>query len=608
VGLSGIVGIVHRNGAAVEAGLLRAMTDFLGYRGPDGREVWADGEAGLGHALLETSGIPDPVESNPFRLARFTIVADVHLDSRAALLVGLGGAGHPIEASPGDAKLILHAYAAWGPECVERLSGDFAFAIWDRLERKLFCARDHFGIKPFYYVSLGELFLFSNTLNCLRQHPEVSSELNERAIGDFLLFGLNYDKGSTTFRDIQRLPPAHTLSVSREGMQLKRYWRPPHEGRIRYTREHDYLERFDELLTSSVSDRLPDHRAGLLLSGGLDSGAVAVIAREVADRRQGAPALSSYTFGFGSRQEDDEGRHAMLVAQHLHIPNEYVGLGQLELVEILDDPECRLPEPVDDPLATVLFEQFRAIAAGGRVALSGEGADNLMYFQMWPYLKELRREKSWGRFAREAAWFTWIRPVPWLGIARRMQSGMARASGRSEFPEWLAADFVKRNGLKERWAECNSLNIPAERHLARPKAHASMLLPQWTNAFELQDPGVTRCPVEVRYPFLDLRLVTYLLAIPAFPWLYKKRLLRKAMVGRIPEEIRVRPKTPLTNDPVKRKWEELCKTGHLQEKWRPWSDQILAFVNPSRIDNIRDRMKFEMLRPLYLDLWLQGTK
>src|SRR4029077_2251848 len=131
--------------------------------------------------------------------------------------------------------------------------------------KQLFCARDHFGIKPFYYVQLEDLFLFSNTLNCLRMHPEVSDELNEAAIGDFLLFGLNYDNATTTFRDIQRLPPAHTMTVSQRGLQIRLYWTPPTDGRIRYAKPKEYVEHFQSLLESAVEDRLRTERVGILL-------------------------------------------------------------------------------------------------------------------------------------------------------------------------------------------------------------------------------------------------------------------------------------------------------------------------------------------------------
>jgi asparagine synthase (glutamine-hydrolysing) len=275
--LSGIVGVFHTDGAAVEIELLRTMTDFLAYRGPDARDVWSEDPIGLGHAMLRTLGEPLN-EHQPTQLESLWITADVHLDSRSDLIKKLTNVGQEVDGPLSDAELILRAYATWGPQCVDHLRGDFSFGIWDTGARTLFCARDHFGIKPFYYARIGNLFIFSNTLDCVRQHPAVTKELNESAVGDFLLFGLNYNNATTTFRDIQRLPPAHTLVVSSDKLEIRRYWYPPTQQRIRYNRNEDYLERFTELLNAAIADRLPANRVGICLSGGLDSGSMATIA------------------------------------------------------------------------------------------------------------------------------------------------------------------------------------------------------------------------------------------------------------------------------------------------------------------------------------------
>ncbi len=277
VSVSGIVGIFHRDGTPLVVDRLRSMTDFLVYRGPDGRDICLGSQVGLGHTLLNASQEPGS-QKQPINMESLWITADVRLDSKAELIRNLQILGRRIEGHTCDAELILHAYLAWGLECVEHLLGDFSFAVWDSLAKTLFCARDHFGIKPFYYAEPGGAFIFSNTLNCLRQHVEVSSQLNEKAIGDFLLFGWNYNENSTSFRDIQRLPPAHWLLVSREGLRAKRYWYPPTQDRIRYTRSEDYVDNFMELLKAAVVDRLPTDRVGILLGGGLDSGAVAAVA------------------------------------------------------------------------------------------------------------------------------------------------------------------------------------------------------------------------------------------------------------------------------------------------------------------------------------------
>src|SRR5437016_6182789 len=269
----------------MERALLQSLVDFLSYRGPDSHECGMDASIGLGHAMLRTTR-QSRGERQPARLGagRFWITADARLDGRVELITELERSGRIVQPNAPDSELILHAYAAWGTPSVEHLRGDFSFAIWDAHHKQLFCARDHLGIKPFYYVERGDLFLFSNTLNCIRMHPEVSSELNEAAIGDFLLFGLNCDNAATSFRDIQRLPPAHSLSISPEGVKIRRYWTPPTDGRIRYAKPETYIENFQSLLEAAVADRLRTDRAGILLSRGLDSSSLAAVAKDVSAR------------------------------------------------------------------------------------------------------------------------------------------------------------------------------------------------------------------------------------------------------------------------------------------------------------------------------------
>jgi asparagine synthase (glutamine-hydrolysing) len=603
--MSGLVGIFHRTGAPIEVQQLQSMTSFMAYRGPDGMDTFAADNIGLGHTMLRTTELVLN-DRQPARLGGLWITADVRLDCRTQLAEKLTKANSGcIVFGVSDAMLLLHAYATWGRDCVDHLRGDFAFGIWDTAAKTLFCARDHLGVKPFYYADLGRVFLFSNTLNCLRQHPLVTAELNEAAIGDFLLFGLNYDKATTTFRDIQRLPPAHSLTVSRDGLEIKSYWQPPTGGRIRYAQSEEYLERFAELLRGAVEDRLRTDRVGIFLSGGLDSGAVAVTAKNSAKNRGGVPILSSYTVGYDSLIPDNERIYASKVARYLDIPNKYIPLDHVQLFANWEHARYRFPEPHDDPLSSGGLDVCDTIAADCRAALSGEGADNLMYFQMWPYIKELRRNREWGRLVTETAWFLWVRPLPWLGVARRIQSLFANMSGNPGIPQWIRPEFAKRMGLEERWMECNQLEFPAERHAVRPKAHASMLLPQWTAMFEMGDPGVTHLPLEVRYPFVDLRLAEYLLAIPVFPWDYKKHLSRKLMAGRLPREALLRPKTPVAADPAMAKLRisrnELRGSMLLEAR-------IRQFVEPKKLDKLCDITERGQLRPYCLNYWMKGAE
>lgn len=606
--MSGIVGIFRRNGAPVERPLLQSLTHSLAYRGPDGREVWADGPIGLGHAMLRTTA-ESLGERQPASLdRRFWITSDARIDCRRELESKLASAGRKCRRGAPDSELILHAYAAWGEGCVEQLRGDFAFAIWDARERTLFCARDHFGVKPFYYAEIGDLFLFSNTLDCVLVHPEVSSELNESAIADFLMFGLNCDVATTTFRDIRRLPPAHFLSVSAARLRTERYWSPPTDGRIRYHRPDDYVEHFQTLMQSAVADRLRINRAGIWLSGGMDSSSIAATAQELSVRSGGTADLRAYTVVYESLIRDCEGGHARKVAEFLRIPIRCLAMDDVQLFDRWDNPAFVLPEPTEDPFAAALFDHYGSVAADCRVVLSGHGGDELMYFQMWPHTRDLFRSRHWRRLFTEVSYFLRVRPFPSRGIRRRIQKLLGWDSSTAEFPSWLAPELTQRLGLEERWRGRTSSSRVSE-HPILPKAHASLSLPQWCRLFEVADPGTTHCAVEERYPFLDLRVVNFVLALPPFPWLFQKRLVREAMAGHLPESIRRRPKTPLDGDPL------VAMLRRPEASWinqTHWSEEVERYVVPSALPVLSEERHSERagmaIRPHCLNFWLQSAQ
>ena len=605
--MSGIVGIFHRDGAPIEPTLLQSLVDFLAHRGPDARESWLETSIGLGHSLLRTTREASGERQPACLDGRYWIVADARLDCRAELIAELQGAKPELRSSAPDCELILQAYANWGTACVDRLRGDFSFGVWDARRKQLFCARDHFGIKPFYYAQVGELFVFSNTLNCIRMHPRVSGELNDAAIGDFLLFGVNYDNETTSFRNIQRLPPAHFLTVSLEGIKIQRYWTPPTDGRISYAKPEEYVENFRSLLESAVTDRLRTDDIGILLSGGLDSSSVAAVAKEVSRKSSTAPKIRAYTHVYESLIRDREGEYAREVAEFLRIPVMFMSMDGVKLLEPCDHPELSWPEPVDSPFLAIISDTYRDISADCHVLLSGEGCDNLMEFQMWPYAEDLRRRGEWQRILTDVAHYVWVRPFPWRGIRARAMRLARMDPDQPIYPEWLAPEFSRRANLANRWKEQNELPRSWTAHPIHPRGHGSLTLPLWTNMFELEDPGGTGWPVETRYPFLDLRIVNFLLAIPPFPWFFNKKLLRDAVMGQLPERVRTRPKTPLQSDPVSAR---LRVTGPDFLKEMSWSTVLDRYIERSALMAPHVRMNQEQLsvslRPYYLNYWLQS--
>jgi asparagine synthase (glutamine-hydrolysing) len=606
--LSGIVGILNKDGAPVDRGLLQALAHFLAYRGPDGREVWVHDAVGFGHTMLRTTR-ESLNERQPTGLdGRFWITADARIDCRAELRAELEAAGRKPSRTVADPDLILHAYAAWNEDCVQHLRGDFSFAIWDIRDKKLFCARDHFGIKPFYYAEIGDTFIFSNTLNCVRVHPSVPDELNDATILDFLLIGLNCDNATTTFRDVRRLAPAHSLTISAEGSRVKRYWEPPIDGRIRYRREEEYAEHFRALLKEAVADRMRTDRVGIFLSGGLDSSSIAVTARELMAESSERADLRAYTTHYERLIPDSEGSFAKKVAEQLRIPIRLLALDNIKPFERWDDEKIAWPEPVEDPFFADLFDGFQMIGGDCRAVFNGEGADALMSFQMIPYARDLLRRGEWTQLLGDTAGFLKVRRLPWRGVLARGRKVFGKGPLAPVLPKWVSSRLASPEQVRKRWADARHLG-KGRPHPVVPRAHASLKLPQWTHLFEANDPGLTRFPIEVRYPFFDLRIVDYLLAIPPFPWFYEKQLLRRAMAGRLPGGVLARPKTPLAGDPL------VAQLRRPETAWIDqveWNEETDRYVDRSAVPKLSGEGSAERaragIRPYCLNFWLQFAR
>jgi asparagine synthase (glutamine-hydrolysing) len=502
------------------------------------------------------------------------VTADARIDGRAELIKKLGGAGLGGPKDAPDAELILRAYAAWGEDCVKHLIGDFSFAVWDAPRRRLFCARDHFGVRPFYYARVRDCLVFSNTLNCLRLHPSVSAELNERAVGDFLLFDFNYDLSTTVFADVQRLPPAHSFAWTTGEPRPARYWAMPTDGRVRYRQAGDYVDRFKELLSSAVEDRLRTRSVGVFMSGGLDSPALAAAAREVTSRT-GAPLdLQAYTVVYRELIPDDESHYAGVAAEALGIPINYFAADDYRLFERSSRPECSRPEPVPDPLVAVTVDLYWQVAAHGRVVLCGHGPDAVLSTQFPLHVGSLFRGGRPARALMDVARYAlWQRRLPPVGLRTflRRRVGSLPPPPPPQMPSWLNPDFVARANLAERFRQVNE--EPAPKHPTHPRAYDLLASPFWPYMFERDNADVSLLPVENRYPFFDVRLVSYMLALPVARWCVDKKLLREATRGILPRTVRLRPKTPLAGDVLQ---------ARLDRGERPWAGRLDSLPGLSR--------------------------
>ena len=516
--MSGIAGIVNLDGAPIDRELLLQMTRYMSFRGP--QQIWVEGNVGFAHVELTLEG-------------DVCLIADHGFDGQ---------------------ERIYKAYEKWGEGCVEQLAAEFAFAIWDKRWRRLFCARDHFGVKPFFFARAGNSFVFSNTLNVLRLHPRVSDELNETAVGDYLAFGANQDLSTTIFRDIQRLPAAHTLTVSDGSITIRRYWEPAVKDEIRFRDEQSYVDCFNELLTTATKDRLRTNRVSISMSGGLDSTSLAVIARDLLPRA----SVRGFSNVYDKLIPDEERHYSTLAASSIGIPIHHNEADKYGLFE----GEMNQAEPfLISPLGGQFQDLLRLMAANAPVALTGYDGDALMNESGSgrPFWKGILRIKE--------------KPISILRTRKARLLPYRKARPLS-YPAWIEESFAKRIKLQERVREWwTPSQVTDKRRPATLRALQSKL---WTPLLEGYDPGATRLPLEVRHPFLDVRLVEYILAIPPKPWCVNKHILRCAMKDRLPDAILNRPKTPLAGDPA------LQLSRHASVRWLDSFDvspQLTRFIN-----------------------------
>jgi asparagine synthase (glutamine-hydrolysing) len=581
------------------------MTQYLAFRGPDSQRTWCNGAVGFGHALLRTA-TDTRSEDQPASLdGKFWITADARIDARAELIEKLNSKGSAVSLEDPDHQLILQAYRAWGSTCVEHLLGDFAFAIWDSANLRLFCARDHFGVKPFFYARVGGAFIFNNTLNCLRLHPNVSAKLNDRAIADFLLFDFNQDMATTTFADIQRLPPAHTLECKSGSVNVRRYWTLPVPAEVKFKRAEEYVERFNGLLDTAVGDRLRTETAGVLMSGGLDSPIVAASAQRVFTRAGKANSLHAFTDVFDRLIPHEERYYAGLVAKRLGIPIHFRSSDDCTILDVFDNPEFKPPEPANFPWGASTHDQLKEIAAHSRVAFTGLGADPALSSSVTIHFRVLLRKRKFGRAAADMARFVGAEGrFSRLYLRTRWRILFKANKQRSWFPPWLNEDFEKRLNLRDRFEEIERAKVTVDG--VRPGAFRLLAGPIWPYIFEYHDSGITQAPIEVCHPFFDLRVLNFLLGLPALPLCSDKELLRRATRGVLPEKVRLRRKSPLLADPM---------IALLQKPESAWVDVFTPVEGLERyvVRNRIPRVSGETdnwaawihLRPLGLNLWLQ---
>jgi asparagine synthase (glutamine-hydrolysing) len=569
--------------SAAARDLIARMLSVIEHRGPDGAGHYIEPGVAIGMrrlAVIDLATGRQPIANED---GSIWIVFNGEIYNYRELRGLLLARGHKLRTRT-DTETIAHLYEDEGERCVERLRGMFAFAIWDRRERRLFLARDRVGKKPLHYALAGQTLVFGSEIKSLLQHPGVKREINLQAISDFLSFGYVPDP-ATAFAGVSKLPPGHTLTFKDGLISVRRYWDFDYSGDLevgadlsvcpgsgldggagadtqvcpytdlqsargaRCLPEEDYVEQLRDLIAESVRVRLEsDVPLGAFLSGGIDSSVVvAMMVREM--------KVKTFSIGF-SDADFDELRYARIAARHF-------GADHHEFVVTPDI--CRLVEEIvwhhDEPFADVSSVPTYVVSKMARehvtVALSGDGGDEV-FGGYERYIVDLRRR----RYERVPAFLRRVllrasRALPQGAYGKRFLRNIALEP---------AARYVDSVTYFDREAQLNLFSEDARRALAgydpaerferifatpasRSRLGRLLYLDSKTylpgDILVKVDRMSMANSLETRAPLLDHRLIEFAQTIPAsfkLRGLETKYILKRAAEGLIPDEIINRPK------------------------------------------------------------------
>lgn len=534
--MSGYAVLARFDGPDLEPAELERFAPPLAPRGPDGAANWHRGRIGVASSVLHT-GDPRLDAAVASIDDRLDVAGQVRIDARSDLLAALAGTGRDLPAETADIALFAHAWDVWGQRALTRILGDFSVVIHSRQHESVTLARDPMGVRMLFYAVNHERVIASNTLAAVLAAKDVSRALDEDAIADFIAVGMNENLAGTSYRDVRRVPPGHFVTIPRGGDALtRRYWTFPDPAERRLSSEDAYADGFRAVLTDAVRDRLRTSSVAVFMSGGLDSTSLAAIAGQLLP----PTGIHAVTVDLPTIAESPDAHGAGVVAQWLGIRHTVVNGDPFGLrvgVHTTGRAPFTTPEPYADGEVDVWDELLRA-AVPARVALYGEDPDSIL---APPNLAAMLRTFSPWRVARDIARYVAGEGArPHLGIRHALRDRREHASERdaSVGPAWLRAD------LRARRAERVAAKSPDPTH-TRPAVARRMAHPMWQSLLESVDAGMHRMPIDIRLPYLDLRVIEFALSAPPIPWTQRKHLLRRALRGLLPDEVRLRPKSGL---------------------------------------------------------------
>ena len=554
--MSGICGIYQRRGAPADDAALAAMLDAGAHRGPDGSDAWVRDSVGLGHLALFDAP-EDRQVRQPLVEDDLAVVADARIDNREDLLriLHLEGAG-PID----SARLILAAYRHWGLDFAAHLIGDFAFALWDGAKRHLLLARDPMSMRPLYYHLTDARLIFASETAQLLTVPGVPVELDELTVAAHLTYQpISLER--SFYRGIAQLSPGHAILIEQGRSRVWRYWDIDPAHRIRYRNDDDYAAHFREIFKDATRARLrSDHPVGLMLSGGVDSSAIAATGGWLLKHEPaGLGQLRTYSYAFEKLRDCDERAVSGLITDHYDLPA--IGIPADDACPFSGYPADGPARDAPDWLIYQTLEMrllTRARAEGVTTMMSGHRGDLQvgMFYDPFAYLRAGLwqdvestlglRKKRWrhaaGVIRRQLlapAVMAWGPGALSRAIERKFWHQIARQRRMPPYPAWLSPDFAARVELGQSAAPPTA--PAAIRDPSVRLRHEGIFMAAHARIATESDRTYGQVGMLHSDPWSDRRITQFILAIPQDQVTrpsHDKRLARRAMKDLIPQEAR----------------------------------------------------------------------
>lgn len=549
--MSAITGIFFRDdNQKSNPEVINEMNQKLCHRGPDGSDIWIGGSVAFGHQMLWTT--PESLqEILPFhdKKAGLVITADARIDNRKELSKELNIDDNE---DISDSYFILKSFEKWHEECPKYLLGDFAFAIWDENEAKLFCARDHMGIKPFYYYVSNDIFAFATEMKALLLIPTVTKELNEKKLALFLIRDF-LDKEDTFFKNIKSLPAAHSLKINKNQFTKEEYWVLDPELNMKMDSEEEYAKAFREIFAKAIQCRLRSYfPIGFELSGGLDSSSITCFANNILneERDSNPEIINTFSRVYDEIPESDESPYIKKVLETGHFKPNFFNGDSISPLKNINDIFWHQDQPFFSPNMTNQVNSYEKISERGvRILFSGEGGDEtvshggnyirelLFTFKFNKFIKEL---KETSNNSNENIYMLMIREVIFPSIPYFIKKYI-KIIFKKNTVSIINKNFIENSGIGN--VDFNRFLDKIGKLKTKEYHYFSINNPLNQTVFGITDRSASIYNIEERYPFYDKRVIEFCYALPTEMKIkhgWDRYVLRIAMQDILPPEIQWR--------------------------------------------------------------------